>query len=112
MIILRFLRVPTIYVLEQKKEKMYTPINPCFTIPKRGVTGIHYTDMLARCAFVGQHSRLNWRSHDKTYMHGIISGHRRALTMTLPKKLGYQSVKPMLPMIKETMPRLLISCTH
>ena len=28
----RFLRVHTIYVLEQKQEKTYTPVNPSFTL--------------------------------------------------------------------------------
>ena len=29
-------RVPKIYVLEQKQEEMYTPVNPSFTISKWG----------------------------------------------------------------------------
>ena len=34
------------HVLEQKQEKMYTPVNPSFT--KSGMLGgLHYTDMFA-----------------------------------------------------------------
>ena len=46
----RFLRVPTIYVLEQKYEITVYPVNPSFTILHWGVRGVHYTDMFAWCA--------------------------------------------------------------
>ena len=40
--------VPTVYVLEQKKEeKMYTTLNPSFSIFKWCVRVVNYTDMLA-----------------------------------------------------------------
>ena len=34
-------------ILEQKEEKMYTSVNPRFTIQKKGLKGSFYTDVLS-----------------------------------------------------------------